>query len=72
MKRRRLQPRRANVGGIAEVVLKDIDPELLERIRERIAEDKVSESQQVQAKLQERPKQNHKKRAKERDRGLEL
>ena len=72
LRKRGLSPERTDVGGVAEAVLKDIDPKLLERIREQIANDKALESQQLQAKRQDQPKQNQRKRIKERDQGMEL
>lgn len=50
------------VHGVAESVLRDIDPELLERVRGRAAEVKISEPL----------KQRQQKRAKNRDQGMEL
>ena len=69
LKQRRQLSEQTDVGGVAESVLKDIDPELLERVRDRMAEDKAPEqSKQAQSKHQERPKQRQKKR----DQGMEL
>ena len=74
LKKHRQLSERTDVGGVAEAVLKDIDPELLDRVRDRIAKDRVPEPQppQAQAKRQERPKQRQRKRVKERDQGMEL
>ena len=67
---------RTDVGGVPEAVLKNIDPDLLERVRDRIDKDKSPElsakERQVQAKRQERLKQPQRKRAKERDQGMDL
>ncbi|MEL7226798.1 MAG: hypothetical protein AAGL17_18665, partial [Cyanobacteria bacterium J06576_12] len=44
LSRSRPLPEQTNIGGVAEAVLKDIDPELLERVRDRIAKDKAPSS----------------------------
>ena len=68
LKKRRQLSERTDVGGVAEAVLKDIDPELLERVRDRIAKDKASET----PNQKNRPNKFQKKRVKERDKGMEL
>lgn len=72
LKHRKLRPEQANAGGVAEAVLKGIDPELLEQVKDHIARDKAlvptNEKSQEQAKHQERPKLRQKKR----DQGMEL
>ncbi|MEL7495845.1 MAG: MobF family relaxase, partial [Cyanobacteria bacterium J06554_11] len=75
LRNRRLQPERTDVGEVAEAVLRGIDPELLERARDRMTRKKAQEQPQPvqdQAKRQEQSKQRQKKRAKQRDRGMEL
>lgn len=62
LSRRSQQLERTHVGGVAEAVLEDIDPELLERAKDRIAEAPgQSEPQKAQVKRQERLKQRQKK-----------
>jgi len=62
--------------GVAESILRGVDPELLERVKSRWAEAKTSEppveKQQQQVKQKEQPKQRQKKRVKERDLGMEM
>ncbi|MEL7334351.1 MAG: hypothetical protein AAFN12_19050, partial [Cyanobacteria bacterium J06560_2] len=41
LSRRRRSPERVNAGGVAEVVFRNADPELLARARDRIAQSKV-------------------------------
>ena len=76
LSRRKLPIERINVGGVAEAVLRGIDPELPDRVRDRIAESKTpdlqTETKHEQAKRQERLSQHQKKRVKERDQGMEL
>ena len=76
LKRRRLSSEQTNVGGVAEAVLRHIDPELIERARDCVAEIKTLElsaaERQDQVQHQERSKQHQKKRAKVRDQGMEL
>ncbi|MEM9149567.1 MAG: MobF family relaxase, partial [Cyanobacteria bacterium P01_F01_bin.3] len=52
LKQRRLRPERTNVGGVAEAVLKRIDPELVARARDRIAQDKAPEPSKQQQRQQ--------------------
>ena len=62
--------------GVAETVLRGVDPELLERVKSRLAEAETSElhvdKQQEQVKQTEQPQQRQKKRVKERDQGMEM
>ena len=62
--------------GVAEVILRGIDPRALARHQAQIAEAKTTapsvEKNQESVKRQEQPEQRQKKRAKERDRGMEL
>ncbi|MEO1686175.1 MAG: MobF family relaxase, partial [Cyanobacteria bacterium J06631_12] len=54
LKQRRLRPERTEVGGVAEAVLKRIDPELVARARDRIAQDKAPEPSKKQQRQQRR------------------
>ena len=76
LKKRRLSAEKTSVGGVAEAVLKGVEPELIERVRDRIAKDKASdlsaEKKQVQANHQERPKQRQKKLVREHAQGIEF
>ncbi|MEN8443897.1 MAG: MobQ family relaxase [Cyanobacteria bacterium J06555_13] len=62
--------------GVAETVLSDVDPELLERVKSRLAEAETSElpveERQEQVKQKEQPQQRQKKRVKECDQGMEM
>ena len=62
--------------GVAEVILKSLDPRDLARYEAQIAEAKKAEQpiekKQEPVQRQEQPKQRQKKRAKERDQGMEL
>ena len=64
------------VGGVAEVILKTIDPDALARYEAQIAKAKAAaqpvEKKQEQANGQEPPKQRQQKRTKKRDRGMEM
>ena len=76
LSRRRRPSEEMNIDGVAAAVLRHLDPELIERAKNRIAKDKLLElpvkERQVQAKCQERLKQPQRKLAKERDQGMEL
>lgn len=71
---RRIKP--TNVGGVAESILKGVDPKWLERVKSRSAEVKTSEppveKKQEPVKHQEQPKQRQKQRVKNRDQGMEM
>ena len=71
---RRVESTKAD--GVAEVILKGIDPELLERVRARSTEAETSEppveKKQEEAKRKEQLRQRQKKRVEERDQGWEL
>ena len=71
---RHVEPTRAD--GVAEAIIRGVDPELLERVKSRLTEAETSESpvekKQGQVKQTEQPKQRQKKRAKERDQSMEL
>ena len=54
LKQRRLRPERTDVDGVAEAVLKHIDPELVARARDRIAQDKAPELSKQQQRQQRR------------------
>ena len=62
--------------GVAESILRGVDPGLLERVKSQLAEAEVLESpvekKQEQGKQKEQPKQRQKKRVKERDQEMEL
>ena len=62
--------------GVAETVLRGVEPGLLERVKSRLAEAETSElpveKKQEQVKPKEQPKQRQKKRVKERDQGFEM
>ena len=62
--------------GVAETVFRDVDPELLELVKARLAEAETSEpaveKKQEQVKQKEPQQQRQKKRVKERDQGMEL
>lgn len=62
--------------GVAESILKGIDPELLKYVRARLDEAKTPapsvEKKQVQTRHQEQPKPRQQKRVKERDQGMEM
>lgn len=74
LKRRRQLSKRTDVGGVAGAVLREIDPELLERVKDRIAKGKESKpsKQQDQANCQKLSEHHQKKRASEHDKGMEL
>ena len=65
---------RAN--GVAETILRGVDPELLERVKSQSAKAETSEvpveKKQEQAKRKEQPKQRQKKQVKECDQGMEM
>ena len=69
-----VEPTRAN--GVAETVLKGVDPELRERVKSQLAQPETSEppveKKQEQVKQKEQPQQRQKKRVKECDQGMEL
>ena len=71
---RHVEPTRAD--GVAEAILRGVDPELSERVKSRLTEAETSEppveKKQGQVKQTEQPQQRQKKRAKERDQGMEL
>ena len=54
LKKLRQLPERTDVGGVAEVVLKGFDPELVARARDRVAEDKALEPKQRQRDVYQR------------------
>lgn len=64
------------VDGVAEVVLRSIDPHDLARHQAQIAKAKAKEQQvekkQEPVKRQEQPKQRQKKQAKKRGQGMEM
>ena len=66
---RHVEPTRAD--GVAEAILRGVDPELLERVKLRLTEAETSEpsveEKQEQVKQKEQPKQRQKKRVQERD-----
>ena len=70
------QGRSRQVGGVAEVILKTIDPDVLARYEAQIAKAKAAEQpvekKQEQAKYQEPSKQSQKRQVKKRDQGMEL
>ncbi|MEL6554860.1 MAG: hypothetical protein AAFQ63_15545 [Cyanobacteria bacterium J06621_11] len=73
MDRHRPLSQRTNVGGVAEAVLRGIDPELVARARDSVAQGKALERPKPKrSNHQEQPKQHQKKRAKERDQGMEF
>ena len=51
--KRRRSHEQTNVGGVAEAVLKDIAPDLIERARDRVAQNKVPAPSQQQAQQRE-------------------
>ncbi|MEL6856588.1 MAG: helicase C-terminal domain-containing protein, partial [Cyanobacteria bacterium J06607_13] len=54
LKKRRQLPERTDVGGVAEVVLRGIDPELVARARDRVAEGKAPEPPNQQREVYQR------------------
>ena len=62
--------------GVAESILRGVDPELLERVKSRLAQSETSEppaeKKQEPVKQKEQPKQHQKKLVKERDQGMEM
>ena len=62
--------------GVAESILRGVDPRLLERVKSQLAEAETSEppveQKQEQVKQTEQPQQRQKKWAKERDQGMGL
>jgi len=69
-----VEPMRAD--GVAETILRDVDPELLERVKSQSTKAETSEvpveKEQEQAKRKEQHKQRQKKRVKECDQGMEM
>lgn len=69
-----IEPMRAD--GVAETILRGVDPELLERVKSQSAKAETSEvpveKKQEQAQRKEQPKQRQKKRVKECDQEMEL
>ncbi len=54
LKKRRQLPERTDVGGVTEVVLRGIDPELVARARDRVAEGKAPEPPNQQREVYQR------------------
>ena len=71
---RHVEPTRTD--GVAESILRGVDPDLLERVKSRLTEAETSEppveEKQEQVKQKELPQQRQKKRVKERDQGMEI
>ncbi len=54
LSRRRRSPERTTVGGVAEAVFRSVDPELLERAKARVAEEKALLAEKQQQRRQRR------------------